>query len=86
MPTAWRCSIRAQRHPSSLPSSRTDVLHVIATLVASLDLPGRLRDAEVPRDILPTIAEESMRDMWIPTNPRAIKSPADVMPLLEAAW
>lgn len=58
----------------------------IAALVASLDLPGRLRDAGVTRAILPTIAEESMLDMWIPTNPRPITGPGDVLPLLEAAW
>ncbi|MFP6782392.1 MAG: iron-containing alcohol dehydrogenase, partial [Gammaproteobacteria bacterium] len=58
----------------------------IQGLVASLDLPGRLRDADVERSILPTIAEESMLDMWIPTNPRPIKGPEDVLPLLEAAW
>lgn len=58
----------------------------IQTLVATLELPGRLRDADVPRDILPTIAEESMHDMWIETNPRKISGPQDVLPLLEAAW
>lgn len=58
----------------------------IQALVASLDLPGRLRDADVDRVILPTIAEESMLDMWIPTNPRPINGPEDVLPLLEAAW
>jgi len=58
----------------------------IQALVASLDLPGRLRDADVERSILPTIAEESMLDMWIPTNPRPINGPEDVLPLLEAAW
>lgn len=58
----------------------------IQALVASLDLPGRLRDADVSREILPTIAQESMLDMWIPTNPRPIKGPDDVLPLLEAAY
>lgn len=58
----------------------------IQTLVSDLDLPGRLRDCDVPRELLPTIAEESMHDMWIPTNPRSICGPADVLPLLEAAW
>tara|TARA_Y100000588_G_scaffold22313_1_gene22540 strand:+ start:3191 stop:4336 length:1146 start_codon:yes stop_codon:yes gene_type:complete len=58
----------------------------IQTLVSDLDLPGRLRDCDVPRELLPTIAEESMHDMWIPTNPRSISGPADVLPLLEAAW
>lgn len=58
----------------------------IQALVRSLELPGRLRDAGVSQDILPTIAEESMLDMWIPTNPRPIAGPEDVLPLLQAAW
>ena len=48
--------------------------------------PVRLRDADVPRELLPTIAEESMNDMWIETNPRKISGPQDILPLLEAAW
>ncbi|MGD9602362.1 MAG: iron-containing alcohol dehydrogenase [Gammaproteobacteria bacterium] len=59
---------------------------IIQALVASLGLPGRLRDAGVPRDLLPRIADESMRDMWIPTNPRPIRDVAEVLALLEAAW
>ncbi|MEX2481477.1 MAG: iron-containing alcohol dehydrogenase [Gammaproteobacteria bacterium] len=58
----------------------------IQALVASLGLPGSLRDAEVPRDLLPTIAEEAMLDFWVKTNPRPIDGPQDVLPLLEAAW
>ena len=64
----------------------TSAADQIQALVASLDLPGRLRDAGVSKEILPTIAEESMLDMWIPTNPRTIAGPQDVLPLLQAAW
>ncbi|MGR9089844.1 MAG: iron-containing alcohol dehydrogenase, partial [Gammaproteobacteria bacterium] len=64
----------------------TSAADQIQALVASLDLPGRLRDAGVGEEILPTIAEESMLDMWIPTNPRPIEGPQDVLPLLQAAW
>ncbi len=64
----------------------TPLADQVERLVASLDLPGRLRDAEVPRELLPTIAEESMLDLWIKTNPRPIAGPGDILPLLEAAW
>jgi maleylacetate reductase len=70
----------------AMGDANTSAADQIQALVASLDLPGRLRDANVSRDILPTIAEESMRDFWIPTNPRPINGPEDVLPLLEAAW
>jgi maleylacetate reductase len=64
----------------------TSAADQIQALVRDLDLPGRLRDCDVPRELLTTIAEESMHDMWIPTNPRSISGPEDVLPLLEAAW
>jgi len=71
---------------AAMGDATTSAADQVAALVASLDLPGRLRDADVSEAILPTIAEESMLDMWIPTNPRAINGPEDVLPLLQAAW
>jgi alcohol dehydrogenase class IV len=59
---------------------------LVERLVTDLGLPGRLRDANVPREILPRIAEESMHDLWVKTNPRSIAGPSDVLKLLEAAW
>jgi len=71
---------------AAMGDPETSAADQIQALVASLDLPGRLRDAGVSQEILPTIAEESMLDMWIPTNPRTIAGPQDVLPLLQAAW
>ena len=64
----------------------TPLADQIERLVSRLGLPRRLRDADVARALLATIAEESMLDMWIKTNPRPIKSAADIAPLLNAAW
>lgn len=58
----------------------------VAALIASLGLPGRLRDVGVRQDQLDLIAEESMHDRWIHTNPRLIEGPATVRVLLDAAW
>lgn len=58
----------------------------VAGLIASLGLPGRLRDVGVRQDQLDQIAEESMHDRWIHTNPRKIDGPAAIRSLLEAAW
>jgi maleylacetate reductase len=58
----------------------------VQSLVSDLELPGRLRDAGVPEDLLPTLAEESMLDIWIATNPRPLNTSADILKLLEAAW
>ena len=59
---------------------------VVATLIADLGLPGRLRDVGVKQDQLDTIAEHSMHDRWVHTNPRKIEGPATVRTLLDAAW
>lgn len=59
---------------------------VVAELIAGLGLPGRLRDVGVRPDQLDRIAEESMHDRWVHTNPRKIEGPAAVRRLLDAAW
>ena len=59
---------------------------VLAALIAELGLPRTLRDVGVSADLLDRIAEESMHDRWIHTNPRNIDGPATVRRLLDAAW
>jgi maleylacetate reductase len=59
---------------------------VVAELVASLGLPGRLRDVDVKQAQFDRIAEESMHDRWVHTNPRPIAGPQTVRALLDAAW
>jgi maleylacetate reductase len=59
---------------------------IVAQLIAGLGLPGRLRDVGVKEDQLDRIAELSMHDRWIHTNPRKIDGPPVVRELLDAAW
>ena len=59
---------------------------VVAGLIAALGLPQRLRDVDVRPDQLDRIAELSMHDRWIHTNPRKIDGPPVVRGLLHAAW
>jgi len=59
---------------------------VVAGLIAGLGLPGRLRDVGVKPEQLDRIAELSMHDRWIHTNPRKIGGPAVIRELLDAAW
>ncbi len=85
----YNMTVNADRQAAlaeAMGDANTPAADQIQALVASLDLPGRLRDANVSEDILQTIAEESMFDMWIKTNPRPFNSPAEVLPLLKAAW
>jgi maleylacetate reductase len=59
---------------------------VVAELIAGLGLPTRLRDVGVKPEQLDHIAEGSMHDRWIHTNPRKIDGPAVIRTLLDAAW
>src|SRR6516225_2858892 len=58
----------------------------VAELVADLGLPATLRDVGVNPEQLDRIAEESMHDRWVHTNPRRIDGPPAVRALLDAAW
>jgi maleylacetate reductase len=59
---------------------------VVAALIADLGLPGRLRDVGVKPEQLDAIAEHSMHDRWVHTNPLKIDGPPTVRMLLDAAW
>ena len=59
---------------------------VVADLIAGLGLPTKLRDVGVRPDQLDMIAENSMHDRWIHTNPRKIEGTAVIRELLDAAW
>jgi len=58
----------------------------VAALVRALGLPATLRAAGVEREQLATIAAASLKTRWVLSNPQPIRSEADVMGLLEAAW
>ena len=58
----------------------------VGALISGLGLPTRLRDVGVREDQLDLIAEHSMHDRWIHTNPRKIDGPAVIRTLLDAAW
>jgi maleylacetate reductase len=59
---------------------------VVAGLIGGLGLPTRLRDVGVRPEQLDLIAENSMHDRWVHTNPRKIDGPAVIRRLLDAAW
>ncbi len=59
---------------------------VVGALIAGLGLPTRLRDVGLSHDLLDRIAQQSMHDRWLPTNPRKIDRPEIVRELLEQAW
>jgi maleylacetate reductase len=58
---------------------------LVAGLVDTLGLPGRLAEVGVGKDRFRETAEKSMHDRAVLNNPRPIKSPAEVMEILELA-
>jgi maleylacetate reductase len=62
-----------------------DAADVIASLIAELGLPYRLRDVGVTRDQYSIIAANAMHDRWLHTNPVKIRSAEQILQILEAA-
>jgi alcohol dehydrogenase class IV len=57
----------------------------VAAMVASLPVPRRLRDADVPETILESVAEEAAANPTVQANPRPVTMP-DLRDLLRSAW
>ena len=70
----------------ALGATDGDAAGAVASLIASLGLPTRLRDLGVSRDAFETIARGAIDNLWVRTNPRALAGPQDVIALLDAAW
>jgi maleylacetate reductase len=58
----------------------------ILTLATRLSVPTRLRDVGIKREHLDDIAEKSLRDPPMKTNPKPVTTTAQVMEMLELAW
>jgi maleylacetate reductase len=57
----------------------------VATLVAALPVPQRLRDAGVPEAVLGSVAAEAAGNATVQANPKPV-SEADLVALLRSAW
>jgi alcohol dehydrogenase class IV len=62
-----------------------DGIDAVRALIEDCQLPLRLRDVEVPEDALPSIAETSLGDAAIFTNPRPVTYD-EALAVLRAAW
>jgi maleylacetate reductase len=86
---AWNAEINADRQrlvSAALGAPEVDAAELVATLVAELGLPSRLRDVGVGREQLDALAELTMADPWTATNPRSVQGPSDVRQILEKSW
>ncbi len=63
-----------------------ELAQAIYTLVGQMGLPQRLRDAGVPEDLLPKLAENMLKTKALMENPKPVTSHEQAMSLLRAAW
>jgi alcohol dehydrogenase class IV len=82
-------------HPATVDAQQTiaealggsgTAADAVATLVAELGLPTRLRDLGVREAQLDTIAELSVANMFVRQNPRPLMTAAPIRQILEAAY
>jgi maleylacetate reductase len=57
----------------------------VYNLVGQMGLPQRLRDANVPAELLPKLAEHMLKSSAVQQNPKPVSS-EDALALLQAAW
>ncbi|MGH7011093.1 MAG: hypothetical protein ACREEX_09670, partial [Caulobacteraceae bacterium] len=89
----WNAPANAERQKELLEALGTpasdlapDLASAIADLARRLEIPTRLRELDLSRDLLAEIAEKTMAEAGVRANPRKIASSADVMEILELAW
>ena len=58
---------------------------LVAGFIAELGLPGRLSEVGVTSEQFALVAERTMHDPWLYTNPRKISAPEQVVEILESA-
>jgi maleylacetate reductase len=71
---------------ASVGNPTTPLADIVGALVSRLGLPTRIRDAGVSQSVMAAVAEAALHDPLLATNPRPIKSLAEVRLLLEQAW
>lgn len=85
----WNAGVNAEQQEtvsSAFGRSGDPAGDVIAEFVALLDLPGSLRDVGIREDQLDTIAEGSLENMMVRSNPRPINKAAQIREILDMAW
>jgi len=71
--------------PPLAGEGRVGAAAAVATLVATLPVPHRLRDAGVPETVLDSVAAEAVTNSTIQANPKPVTD-TDLRKLLQAAW
>jgi maleylacetate reductase len=85
----WNAANNAERQralSSAMGAPERKAAELVKELVQHLEQPTSLRDVGIKQEDLPTIASRALGYGPVRTNPRPVKSVADVMEILELAW
>ena len=91
LPTVMRynaavCAAQMAEVAQAMGDASQPAADQVEALIASLGLPTRLSQLGLDRARLPVIAQKSMANPWVHSNPRKIAYESDVLELLEQAW
>ena len=85
----WNSAVNAERQKAlseAMGEPNRPATDLVAELVQALDQPGSLQAVGIKREDLDTIAAKALPYGPVRSNPRPIKSAADVREILELAW
>ncbi|MCJ1448195.1 MAG: hypothetical protein MMC23_008709 [Stictis urceolatum] len=66
----------------SLEREKATLADLLTVVVSELELPGRLSEVGVGEDRLEELAEKSLKDIWLKTNPRSVTEREQVLEIL----
>jgi len=76
-------TIRALLEEKGLVEGKAELAEILEAVVQALGLPQTLKDVSVGSEKLESLAEASLKDRCLPTNPRPLKEKKQVMEILE---
>ena len=85
----WNFDANAERQAhagAAIGVAGDELADAVLGLATKLGVPTRLRDVGIKREQLDDIAEKSLRDPPMKTNPKPVTTTAQVMEMLELAW
>lgn len=85
----WNHDANAERQARAgevIGVSGDELADAVLAFAQKLGVPTRLRDVGIKREQLDDIAEKSLRDPPMKTNPKPVTTTAQVMEMLELAW
>lgn len=77
---------RQNRVAAALGRPELSAAEAIAALIGHLGLPGRLRDVGVTREMFAPVAKQVFDGGGTRNNPRPVRSPEDILEIMELAW